>query len=429
MQQKNLDIQGNEYMSVRSGSTIALVAATAMLLAQQLQAGGFYIAEVGTPTSLGTAGAANVTNTYGPDAAWTNPAGMTNLDSDQMMAGFQLVVPSVEFDSSRADAGGNDGHNAGNVAAIPSLFYVKKTGDRSRFGFSVVAPMGGGVNYGDDFVGRYGATKVALQVVGLSPSFAYEVNDRLSLGAGVSMIYTRYDQNIAINLPLAIPDGKVKIENATDWGYQPFLGLQYQLSEKTLLGVIYRAEADVDLEGDLNFRNMPSGFSPAANEIDVGWDNPQLLEVGIRHRLRDDLILVANADWQDWSQFSENRLEPSGGILNPKVTLDRNWKDTWHVGVGVLRILGAHAWSAGVGYDSSVVEDKDRTIDLPLDQVIKFSGAYAWKGSKQLDFSLGATLAYLGEGKVDQEAQGVRFKGEFDTNYVLFAGGTVRYTF
>ena len=31
--------------------------------------------------------------------------------------------------------------------------------------------------------------------------------------------------------------------------------------------------------------------------------------------------------------------------------------------------------------------------------------------------------------KVDQTAQNVRFKGEFDTNLVFSLGGTVRYTF
>ena len=44
-------------------------------------------------------------------------------------------------------------------------------------------------------------------------------------------------------------------------------------------------------------------------------------------------------------------------------------------------------------------------------------------------YALGATLIYLGDGKVDQTAQGVRFKGEFDTNYALFVDGTVRYEF
>ncbi len=36
---------------------------------------------------------------------------------------------------------------------------------------------------------------------------------------------------------------------------------------------------------------------------------------------------------------------------------------------------------------------------------------------------------YGGDGKVDQTAQGVRFKGKFDTNLILFVGGTVRYVF
>ena len=57
----------------------------------------------------------------------------------------------------------------------------------------------------------------------------------------MSFIYTLYDQSIAINLPGPVPDGRVKIENADDWGYQPFLGLTYKLSDKALLGMLYRA--------------------------------------------------------------------------------------------------------------------------------------------------------------------------------------------
>jgi long-chain fatty acid transport protein len=119
------------------------------------QAAGFYLAEVGSPASLGTGGVANPTNTFGADAAWTNPAGMTGLNRDQIFSGFQAVIPKVEFDSSKATAGGSDAGNAGNLAFIPSFFYVNKLNDRTRLGFSVVTPMGGGVNYGDDFVGRY----------------------------------------------------------------------------------------------------------------------------------------------------------------------------------------------------------------------------------------------------------------------------------
>ena len=95
---------------------------------------------------------------------------MTGLDKDMVVGGFQLLVPKVEFDSDIAEAGGSDGGYAGNVAAIPSLFAVKKLGDRWRVGFSVTAPMGGAMNFGDDFVGRYGAQRVELTGAGLSTS-------------------------------------------------------------------------------------------------------------------------------------------------------------------------------------------------------------------------------------------------------------------
>ena len=52
----------------------------ACLQSQPAEAAGFYFPEVGTPSSLGTGGVANATNTYGADAAWTNPAGMTALE-------------------------------------------------------------------------------------------------------------------------------------------------------------------------------------------------------------------------------------------------------------------------------------------------------------------------------------------------------------
>lgn len=82
----------------------------------------------------------------------------------------------------------------------------------------------------------------------------------------------------------------------------------------------------------------------------------------------------------------------------------------------------------GVSYDSSPVDDDDRTFDLPVDEQLKLSAAYAWKGSK-LDFAVGATLMWAGDAKVDQTSQLVRAKGEFDENYILFLGGTLHYEF
>jgi long-chain fatty acid transport protein len=406
-----------------------LLCAVMVLVMQGVEAAGFYLAEVGTPTSVGTGGVANPTNTHHADAAWTNPAGMTGLDHDSMVAGLQLVLPKVEFDPSIATGGGNDGGNAGQTAVIPSFFYVKRLSDDTRLGLSLVAPQGGGVDYGDDFVGRYQTSKATLAAIAISPSFAYKLNDRFSVGAGVSIIYTKFEQNIALNqgaLVPGAPDGKVRIEDATDWGYQPFLGMTYQLTDRALLGVVYRAKANVDLEGNVNFRNLVIP-NPSVNDVDISWDNPQWLEAGLRYKLSEGNHLFLNAGWQDWSEFGEKNEITLGGNV---ATLDRQWDDTWHAGIAFAHQVGrGHGYSVGFAYDSSPVDEDHRTFDLPVDEIYKLSAGYFWKGNKQLDFSVGSTLYLVGDADIDVTAQGVQAAGKYDTNYILFLGGTARYRF
>ena len=400
-------------------------AAILFILSPTAPAGGFYISELGTPGSLGTAGSANPTNNFSADAAFTNPAGMTGIKEDHALGGMQVVIPQAEFDSSVAGAGGGDGGNAGIVAVVPSHFLVTSLSDDVRLGFSVVGTMGGGLDFGKNFVGRYAAYRAVLGAVALSPSIAYKVNEDLSVGAGVSAVYTTFDQDIAVRQPGA--DARVSINQIDDWGFTSFYGLTYQLNDKALLGVVYRPEFDAELEGDVNFSNFTIG-TPTADSIDVDWTNPQVLQVGMQYKFNDEYTLFVDADWEDWSEFSDNRLAFSGGLANPVVHLDRNFKDTYHLGVGLAHKWGDQAFTVGVAYDSSPVDDDDRTIDLPLDEQLKVSMAYGRKG-KALDYSIGATVIYLGDGKVDQTTQKVRFKGEFDTNYALFLGGTLRYTF
>ena len=125
-----------------SRSSILLGFAVLLAFSQQASAGAFYITEIGTPGSLGTAGAANPTNTFTADSSWTNPAGMTGLDHDEILGGVQAVLPKINFDADLAEKGGGNGGQVGIRSAIPSLFAVKKLSDRGRLGFSIVAPMG-----------------------------------------------------------------------------------------------------------------------------------------------------------------------------------------------------------------------------------------------------------------------------------------------
>jgi len=407
--------------------------AAALLVSQSASAAGFYISEVGTPLSLGTAGVANPTNTIGADSSWTNPAGMTGLKQSSIIGGMQAVSPNVRFDSSSASTpnGGNDGGNAGNTVVIPSFFYVNALTDRLRLGISSAGLMGGGVDYGDGFTGRYATSLAELGAVGISPAIGFKVNDKFSVGAGVSIVYTRFDMDVAINQSaVGASDGKFKIVKADDWGYQPYVGLTYHVTDRAMLGLVYRAEMDVNLEGDVKIHNWNLPVpKPKANNIDVDWDNPQTAKLGLKYVLDDKNLMFLSAGWEDWSKFSENTLALEGGALNPEIRLDRKFEDTWNAGMALVHHEGDHATSIGFSYESSPVSNSDRTLDLPFEELYKISFAYGWEGQKDMDFSLGGTVYLIGDAKIDQTSQGVRTKGEYDTNYIVFFGGTLRYRF
>jgi long-subunit fatty acid transport protein len=166
------------------------------------------------------------------------------------------------------------------------------------------------------------------------------------------------------------------------------------------------------------------GVPLPGGDAKLGWDNPQWLEAALRFDLDDDYFVATNLGWQDWSAFSENKLTVTPGVT----VLERDWQDTWRTGIAFGHFDGTKGWTVGLSYDSSPVSSKDRTIDLPMDETYQ-AGASYFVENDILSYSFGTSLMYMGNGKVDQTAQGVRFKGEFDTNVILTLGSTIRYTF
>jgi long-chain fatty acid transport protein len=406
------------------------VAGTLLLVAAQSAAGaGFYISEVGTPGSLGTAGVGNPTNTRGGDSVWTNPAGMTGIDRRTLVGGITLALPRIEFSPRVAGRGGSDGGNAGVIAPIPGTFYVHPLGDRLRFGLALTAPLGGGVDYGDGFVGRYSVSRVEILGAGLSSALAYRINDRLSVGGGASLVYTNLAEDIALNQG-PLPDGKIAIDNADDFGIQGYFGLTWQLTERVLFGAVYRTEFDTRLKGDVEVSNLLTLFNPRGS-VKLEWTNPQWLDLGLRFRARDDLDLMVSGGWQDWSEYSANRLAitTAGGRAGIAV-LDRQWKDTWYLGGALEKRFGDFALlTVGLKYDSSPVDDANRTFDLPVDETWTISASYGWSSKGRFDYAIGGSLLYGGDAAIDQTSQRVRVAGDFDSNWIFFLGSTLRYRF
>ena len=339
-------------------------------------------------------------------------------------------------------SGGCDGSNAADPVRIPSLLVVKKLPNDFSAGIAITAPLGGGVDYGSSFVGRYQANRSMLSGLGISSSVAYKINDQWSIGAGVTAIYTVMDSDVSIKqediFGNSLPDGELRINQIDDWSPQGFFSVNWQPTEKVLFGLLYRTKSSVELDGDLSVVGIQN---PIENEItgnlddiEVDLDYAQLISVGVQYHATDKLTLVADFDWEDWSELGEEQIVigglPTGSIVQHA---DFHWKDTYHVGAGAIYKFddAGRFVSGGLGYDSSPVDDKYRTFILPVDEQFKFGVAYGKESltNDELSYSLACSYTWFGEGKIDQTAQGVRAKGEFSTNYAVFLGATLRYKF
>ena len=126
------------------------------------------------------------------------------------------------------------------------------------------------------------------------------------------------------------------------------------MTERVLFGAVYRGEFDTRLKGDVEVANLLTAFNRSGS-VTLDWSNPQWLDLGLRFRAREGLHLLVFGGWQDWSQYSSNRLAvtTSAGRTGGTV-INRQWDDAWYLGGAIEKRFGdADQLTLGLKYDSS----------------------------------------------------------------------------
>jgi long-chain fatty acid transport protein len=227
---------------------ICLTLIAGSLLVSHAWAGGLWFYEMGTP-DLGTAGAGRAALAADASTAGINPAGMTRLERSQMLAAFQGIYLDAKFDTDVSGFGGGDGGNAGEFTPAGSLHYVHRVTDDLRLGIATGSNFGLALDYDDDWAGRYYSTKADLFTFSINPVAAYRINNWLSVGAGLNVLYASLDQEAAINNQVTDPgfsDGKIKFEDE-DVAYGFNLGILVSpWSGGSRFGLSYRSELDLE---------------------------------------------------------------------------------------------------------------------------------------------------------------------------------------
>lgn len=396
--------------------SIAVAAASMLLAASQVQAGGFQINEQSV-SGQGYGHAGRSSNVQDATIVFGNPAGMSFLDRAQVTAGGTYLIVNNDISNVSATRnldsgiamggapngvqvpvgsvpGGNDGDMVGNKA-IPFAFYAHPVNDKLAFGFGVYAPFGAKTDYEKDFQGRYFGNYTEVTVVSAQPTMSYRFNDQWSVGAGVT--YNRVEGELRRQIPsdpsynpAADVDARVDGDDEA-WGYN--LGVMYQPVPETTLGLAYRSEVKYELEGDFKAID-PRGNVVRSDNAYLDLTTPETVNFSVTQQMSDRLKLMFGASWSRWSKFQEIRVT---GDAIPVITQEaQNYSNAWAFAVGgEYQLTPELALRAGFTLDDTPSNDEHRSVRIPSDDRRIFSLGAGWTPIE--DLTIDVAYSYLTE--------------------------------
>lgn len=417
------------------------VAGGLLFASLQAEAGGIMIYEAGHEgTGLANAGSAVMASD--PSILMTNPAGISQLAGTQINFNAQLILGDVSF--SRDDAntfGGNEGGNALKYLPGSSFFISHQLDERSSIGFGMYGNFGLALDYDDDWAGRYFAQESAIIGVSFQPTYAYKITDDLSVGLGPRFMLGYFRTEVAVNnnvLGLGnAEDGQLRYKD-TDWGTGANVGVLYNLNERTKLGLAWTSKIKLKFEDKPELKKITNPLLRLAlnrldaDQLNVDMNVPQTVTTSVSYQLDPQWTLLGSLGWQDWSDFGKVGVEVDTGLGSTSRTAQRQYKDTWHASIGAQHQINPKLrWNVGLGYDSSAVDDKDRTVDNPMNEAWRLATGVSYALQEDVDVHMSYTLIYLGDMDVQQTKarSGGSVSGEYKNAALHVLGGGVVWRF
>jgi long-chain fatty acid transport protein len=419
-------------MNRHSAGGVALLAAGALALYPSCaETAGFALLEQ-SASRLGTAFAGTAAAADDATTIFFNPAGMTRLSGTQVNIVSSGVDITSKFHSDGSTAAfgqplGTHGGNAGDWNFVPSAYLSKRLNQRFAIGLGINAPFGLQTDYDTGWVGRFQALHSEIKTLNVNPSLAFGLTERLSFGVGIDYQRLQAELTNAVDYsavvaqgvqqlvasrrlaPAAVPgildsttglegNARVRGDDAA-WGFN--VGVLWDVSPYTRLGLSYRSQLDYDVRGTTRF-TPPGTANPVAagiiaqvsaagamlanGAISVDLTVPDSAILSLQQAIGERAHLLVDVAWTGWSSVQELRVIRDSGVA-VSVTPER-WHDTWRYAVGTAyEIRGGITLRAGVAYDQTPVPDATRTPRLPdSDRIWAALGARWSQGPLTLDF-------------------------------------------
>lgn len=420
----------------------SIVAIFLAALSSQVSSAGFALIEQGA-SGLGNAYAGAGAVATDASTVFFNPAGLTYLQSNQVVGALHIIEPSSDFSGTGylppalggGPVSGGNGGDIGDTAFVPNLFYSHRLPNTFVFGLGISAPFGLKTEYDSTWTGRYQAIESEVKTININPSIAYKAASNLSVGVGLSAQYIEATLSQAVHQLGACvsgggggacaalagsPDAIAEIEG-DDWSFGYNFGLLYEFAPTTRVGFAYRSKIKQELEGDATFAGANPLFAAlnvlVPTNVTADVTLPESASLSFYHELNNQWALLADATWTKWSRFQELRVDFASN--QPDSVTVEDWDNSMRYSLGVnYRYSSDWLLRAGVAFDEEPIPDvQHRTPRIPGNDRTWLALGANYRYSPALSFDVGYAHLFVDDPSINHtDSNGFRVTGTYDAS-------------
>ncbi|MCH8544073.1 MAG: outer membrane protein transport protein [Alcanivorax sp.] len=383
-------------------------------------------------SGMGTAYAGRASSALDASTLYGNPAGMSRLQRAEVSGGLALIAPNIDINNAQGDAPGTNEGNMVSTTLIPFGYYVTPVDERWHVGIGAYVPFGGAADYEDTFQGRYQALETDVRVITVQPTVSYRIDDRLSIGAGVTL--NRIDgtlRNSLSNAPFGgTGDAELK-STGDDYAVGYNLGVMGRITDSTTLGVTYYSKVDYTLEGTTTLSGMdPNGAAlglvNGRYDASLDFTTPESVSASLTHELDERWTLHGGAVWTRWSRLQRIDVENDGAQGALAVTTEEiGFRDVLGVSAGAsYQFSPQWVLRGGMALDESPVSAENRSVRVPYGHRKAISIGAGWSPSPALTVDMAYAYLWESEAPVDQQdSSGAGLRPAYSADYETTAHG------
>ena len=327
-----------------------------------------------------------------PSAIYYNPAGITQLEGDNIRAGIYVISADTKYTS----PGGVTARTDNSPQPVPQLYYVHSFADTPiSAGLGIYAPYGLSLDWGNNTPFNTIAESGSLVYLCFNPVIAWKPFHTLSIAIGPTINYSQAKLKQAIPL---LGGQSEFYGDGTDFGFNA--GILWQPHPMWSFGVNYHSATRVDYKGSASQSFGPP--FPASVSSSAAIDFPQFVVGGISFRPTTNWNFEFDLDWTEWSDVKTIALANTPFGPPPPITLD--YQSSFIYEFGVTRQLGK-GYFASIGYIYNENSSPDANFNPLIPDADLHLGSIGFgRHGKHWDWAIAYHFAYNGGHTVQNDA-------------------------